>query len=452
MFLDELVRPSVEINGATMVEPELRTQLRRAITWLDSAAAESGDCGVRPSSSFALGGGVQVTTAAETSTTTTKGSVYPNKASFTVLALALSRAGNFKGVLVLHDLMVAVEHLYPEFQPDTLLLGQVIHAQAKLKLWQGALATHRDMVSRGLKPNQITYGSVIMACAKASNWGMAVELLHEMRELGIEPNQRIYSAAITACHDSGEWVVAKALVEDMKMVPNVYVYTAAIGACVRSAQVPWARQLFKEMLENGIAPNRVTYNEMIRVMSGVIGPQPTVVGVAEEDRDRGEQRAAAWGWADIEELLCAMQTGLVGGREAHDPMAPDSYTFANLLQGCAKIGAATKAVAFLDDMLAGGMPVREQHTRPAMQAISIAGDTLAALEFVRMFSKAEVLGVPFAVPTVLPLLRGLVESCRDPDAAAEVRHTCAVYSCVWLLCSGLPWDVSCHRCHVCVRA
>lgn len=131
-------------------------------------------------------------------------------------------------------------------------------------------------------------------------WVQALELIEQIKAEGMKPDGFSYSAAISCCGSGGRWKEALEIIETMqkggpKMRPNKIAYTAAIckydftsvileilhvlsstrthvmipstpAACGRSGKYNEALQLFTDMKNQGLHPDRIAYNAVFSAL------------------------------------------------------------------------------------------------------------------------------------------------------------------------------------------
>lgn len=80
-------------------------------------------------------------------------------------------------------------------------------------------------------------------------------------QLGVAPNSHIYSALISACSTAGRWEEALAHFASARAAgaANEITYSAAIAACMRSNELDRGLALLRDMQEEGLAPDGITY-------------------------------------------------------------------------------------------------------------------------------------------------------------------------------------------------
>ena len=131
-------------------------------------------------------------------------------------------------------------------------------------------------------------------------WRKAMNLLDQMKKEGVAPDAISYSSAIIACGSAGRWKEALELIKIMQKGgpttrPNRIAYTNAITACGRSGEYEHALRLFNDMKNDGLQPDRVSYNALISALK--VAHQPDKVkGV--QDFDFSVLVTACWLKAD----------------------------------------------------------------------------------------------------------------------------------------------------------
>ena len=327
------------------------------------------------------------------------GAVLPTIVTYNTLMRGMKRTRDYAGIVRLYSTMMAGTKGQARLQPDIYIFGMVIYAFCELGRWDEAIHVHNKMVSIGVVPNEVTYTALIDACGRAGEMRQACDLLREMEHSGVFPGVRAYSAAIAACKPSGDWRVAKMLLEELnfkrsnssqisqRQGPTVLTYTSAISTCIKYAEFEWASQLMNEMRSRDLAPNRYTYNVMLRVC-------------AEDAKRRGDLHVVLEVFHDMT---------VVRG------VKPDSYTFGALLTACKRAGNGTQALLFVEQMLReGGVPPRCMHFDAALGACVTArgGSPSEAAKLLAMVDSSQLLTTRLATLAVKALGR-----CRDPSVA-----------------------------------
>ena len=188
---------------------------------------------------------------------------------------------------------------------NTLLDGAARHGNLTL-----ARQTLSDMKKAGIRPSERTYSIMIHLCARRGLVDAAFGWFRRMEEANIRPNAVTYSTLLNCCGKAGQLERAFALLAEMELAasteanevesmsslaeaaeaehdeaagrgrgegrksprnpplaqgaastipkPNVVTYTSLIDACAKARQPLRAVSVFRQMIENGVAPNDIT--------------------------------------------------------------------------------------------------------------------------------------------------------------------------------------------------
>lgn len=127
--------------------------------------------------------------------------------------------------------------------------------------------TFAQMVSEKVAPNVITYGTLAWARARigdlegARRWVDAA-----LAADGLKPNEQLFSALAYAYCAAGKYkevsvVLTQMEVEDVK--PNSFFASIAIQGAIRAHDYEHAWSVFRSMRHRGVAPDTVTFTDMI---------------------------------------------------------------------------------------------------------------------------------------------------------------------------------------------
>merc|ERR1719486_1439519 len=85
---------------------------------------------------------------------------------------------------------------------------------------------------------------------------------------GVEMNSVIYNTMLDACVECRDLKAAEAWMEHTKKagMADVVSFNTLIKAHLQSGHIEKARRLMEEMKQQGLPPNRVTFNELINAM------------------------------------------------------------------------------------------------------------------------------------------------------------------------------------------
>jgi pentatricopeptide repeat domain-containing protein 1 len=408
----------------------------------------------------------------------------PTAVTYNAVMSGMKAAGDWAGIVRLYRGMVYEKGAAAA---DACVYGMVLLAQCELRRWADALRTHDEMKRAGVPANEVTYGLALGACAGLADARAACALVREMQGAGLAPEVRHYTAAISACRPAGDWRVAKALLEEFKQRvaasargddqagvaaapsppllqgrgdgeaegehvggevepeatvtvpgaspsvrgrpqraagPNVITYTAAVSTCIRFAELEWATALVREMVSQGVLPNRYTYNCLLRVC-------------AEDAKRRGHLKHTLAVFREMTSPLPSFPgeaATSANGRVAAAPhrgrpaLAPDSYTFGALLTACHRTGNATHAAhVFFAAMPRAKVAPLDQHVNAALGACAKASEagggdgSRVALRVLQWVDATP--GQALTAGSALYAAAALAASCRsasDATAALEL--------------------------------
>ena len=228
--------------------------------------------------------------------------------AYTSVMDACAKGGKWKTALNLLDDM-----RQSGIQPNGYTYSVAIAACGNGGQWERALELLYQMRDKKIPINIVTYNAAITALAKAAStqmrnsrieerrttfsgnlnpaspttlsddncediWSKVLKLLGQMKKDGVEPDAISYSSAIRACGAAGQWHEALELIKIMQKggpntKPNRIAYTNAIIACGRSGEYEPAIQLFNQMRNDGLHPDRVSYNALINCLKDARKPE-----------------------------------------------------------------------------------------------------------------------------------------------------------------------------------
>merc|ERR1719377_385458 len=113
--------------------------------------------------------------------------------------------------------------------------------------------------------------AMIRAKSKENDLDGATQVFRSLQASGAAMTPLVYNALLDSCVQCGR--VGQALQHFQEMKENSLVdvvsYNTLLKAYLRNGQVAKARALVEEMKQADIAPNQVTYNEMLNALVGV---------------------------------------------------------------------------------------------------------------------------------------------------------------------------------------
>merc|ERR1719380_131390 len=111
----------------------------------------------------------------------------------------------------------------------------------------------------------------IRSCGREKDLQEAVRVFNIVKQSGVQMNSMIYNCLLDACVQCGDVHAALGYFEQMKPLNffDTVSYNTMVKAYLSWNQAEQAQALLQEMSRHGLAPNKVTYNELLdaRVMA-----------------------------------------------------------------------------------------------------------------------------------------------------------------------------------------
>lgn len=159
------------------------------------------------------------------------------------------------------DAAGALEALRQVEQPTVAVHNAVLNACGKACEFQLAWDLWQDMPEKDL----VSYNIMIGLCGSTQQIRLAEDLWEELSQKGLPPNIITYTAMVTAFGLSGH--VDKALSTFSSLKANTsadaHAYAAIMAACARTGDYARTRELFVEMVNSGVSPNRFHFNSLL---------------------------------------------------------------------------------------------------------------------------------------------------------------------------------------------
>jgi pentatricopeptide repeat protein len=210
--------------------------------------------------------------------------------------------------------------------------GSIIRAYGFVQDLEGVWATWREMRKRHILPTSITLGCMVEALVGNDGPDAGYEMICEM--LGHSSTRPLVNAVIYCSLLKGlvhqkrfdrVWEIYEEMQADMKALQfSVATYNLLIDACARSCDMARVPTLLKEMSQQHIEPNVITFSTIVK-------------GYCQEN-----QLDKAF------DLLEDMKHG--------KSFKPDEITYNTLLDGCARHGLLERGLCLLQDMQDAGVP------------------------------------------------------------------------------------------------
>lgn len=206
-----------------------------------------------------------------------------------------------------------------------------------------------DMEAAGLRPNEVTVVAAVAACADLGALDLGRRIHKYSDRNGFRTNTRVSNAMITMYAKCGCLEDARRVFNEMEE-RTVVSWSAMIGGLAQHGQAGDAFQLFSQMTQTGIMPNRVTFLGLLHACNHM--------GLVDEGRQFFSQMMEDYGIAPgIEHYGCMVdiysRAGLL--QEVREfitkmPIKPNGVVWGALLGGCKvhrNIDMAEEAMAHL---------------------------------------------------------------------------------------------------------
>merc|ERR1719291_530937 len=209
--------------------------------------------------------------------------------------------------------------------------GSIIRAYGFVEDLEGVWATWNEMRRRHVLPTSITLGCMVEALVGNDGPDAGYRMIEEMLR---NPSTRMLVNAVIYCsvikgfahrkQFGRVWEIYAEMQTDKKALQfSAATYNLLIDACARSCDMARVPALLKEMSEQQIEPNVITFSTIVK-------------GYCQEnDLDKAF------------DLLDEMKTGR--------QFKPDEITYNTLLDGCARHGLYERGIALFQDMQDSGV-------------------------------------------------------------------------------------------------
>ncbi|CAM9389043.1 unnamed protein product, partial [Discosporangium mesarthrocarpum] len=247
-----------------------------------------------------------------------------------------------------------------------------------------------------VRPDVTSFNTVLAALANAGKWKVALEISEPMRaypgvgKVGEGGGRGAGGAGGTGGEGKGQRRAAVAMVAAL-LEANADSYVHLITACGKGGQPDRARNLFREIQEQGIVPSPGVYAAMMKTLAREGTKEAAMeamallemgieqIGGEGRGRGRGDGRGRGKGG---------------GGSGEGDPTASDSVpaleVYAGAIEACAGAGDWQEAVTILDKMRAVNIKPDPRCYGTAMRACVAQGNWQLTLALLNTMRKEEV--------------------------------------------------------------
>ncbi|CAA0806609.1 Pentatricopeptide repeat-containing protein [Striga hermonthica] len=152
-----------------------------------------------------------------------------------------------------------------DIMPETNVVTwtSLICAYSVKDLYREAICLFFEMVDEGVEPNEVTMVSVISSCAKLGDRILGEKVAGHVRTIGLKANGILVSALVDMYMKCKEPDKARRLFDEHADGKNLDLYNTAMSNYVKMGKTNEAVDLFREMLESGLRPDRVTMLSVI---------------------------------------------------------------------------------------------------------------------------------------------------------------------------------------------
>eukprot|EP00123_Amoebidium_parasiticum_P020671 comp5437_c0_seq1/m.1406 comp5437_c0_seq1/g.1406 ORF comp5437_c0_seq1/g.1406 comp5437_c0_seq1/m.1406 type:complete len:311 (-) comp5437_c0_seq1:165-1097(-) len=146
--------------------------------------------------------------------------------------------------------------------------ANVFHFSVILRLCSDnwAWELFQDMCNRGIAPNDYIYSSLLQSCCYTKNIELAKTIMEDMRLRGIRPTAPIYNALIKVLTAAKEYDSVKEVAKNARKLVmfDVVTYNSLLVAYAQQEDLESMKVLLVDMHKEGLKPDLVTYDIMLR--------------------------------------------------------------------------------------------------------------------------------------------------------------------------------------------
>ncbi|KAJ4706212.1 Pentatricopeptide repeat-containing protein [Melia azedarach] len=146
------------------------------------------------------------------------------------------------------------------FYVDKTMYTSLINGYCRDKKMTMAMRVYFRMLKMGCEPDSYACNTLIHGFAKMGLFDKGWALYSQMTYWGLQPNVVTYHIMISNYCRKGKIDCALMLLNNMvssKLVPSVHCYTVVIAALYKQNRLTEIDELYKNMLDNGVAPDHI---------------------------------------------------------------------------------------------------------------------------------------------------------------------------------------------------
>lgn len=231
----------------------------------------------------------------------------------------------FAECMWLYDVMVA-----DGVTPDRTMYGYLLSVAVACGKDQKAISCFKEVSRMGPAPMR-TYMTILRVYSKSNDWRGAVEILESLRAHGTSPDALVLNTVLGLCVSAGEVRVAERLLAHWVASADVVSCNIVLKGYTQQAGLASAENLLKRMLEQGPAPNIITFNTMMDCAVRNLQQAHAAERQVGVGRAAGGAAAAQRHWQLLDLLV---ELGL----------EPDRYTCSTLVKGLHLTGCSVEDI------------------------------------------------------------------------------------------------------------
>lgn len=145
---------------------------------------------------------------------------------------------------------------------DRTMLGYLVSVAVACGQDQKAISFFKEISRMGRAPMR-TYMTILRVYSKHSDWWGAVEVLDSLKACDASPDALVLNTVLGLCVSKGEVRVAENLLAQWADSADVVSSNIVLKGYAQQSSLASAEALLKRMLQNGPAPNMITFNTMM---------------------------------------------------------------------------------------------------------------------------------------------------------------------------------------------
>lgn len=208
--------------------------------------------------------------------------------------------------------------------------NSIIRAYSFLKDINGVMDTWQELKKRRFVPNQVTIGCMVEALVSNSSTDAAYRLINEILaddQTKSQVNAVIYCTVLKGYSHEKNFKRVWSIYQEMlnrKLEFSIVTYNTLVDACARCGETALIPQIVKNMKEQGIEPDIITYSIILK-------------SHCHENRVHDAFQV-------VDDML------------QNTALRPDEVMYNTLLDGCARQGLYERGIALLAEMEQAGIP------------------------------------------------------------------------------------------------